>query len=296
MSTTHADLHTPPAHLTRPALALAHALPPKAKPEPNQRWLNQSIAFVLQDKFDDSGWGCAYRSFQTIWSWFRRQHYVATPAPDHREIQRALVAASQRPPSFLGSREWIGALELGSLVEGVLLGGREGSYRVINVASGVDIPSKAREIAAHFDTHVSQCLEDECLGLPVLLGANCLGWAAGLCSELQATGASATSGCAEDDRRPAACWELTLPTVLGQWLQGSPIMIGGGVLAYTLLGIDFNEKTGDCAFLILDPHYTGADDLKKIRGGGAGWLAVSRLCEDARRQAPVAPGTWPCAD
>jgi len=37
-------------------------------------------------------------------------------------------------------------------------------------------------------------------------------------------------------------------------------MIGGGVLAYTLLGVYFNENTGDCAFLILDPHYTGGRD------------------------------------
>ena len=44
-------------------------------------------------------------------------------------------------------------------------------------------------------------------------------------------------------------------------------MIGGGVLAYTLLGVDFNESTGQCAFLILDPHYTGADDLKRVQSG-----------------------------
>lgn len=47
---------------------------------------------------------------------------------------------------------------------------------------------------------------------------------------------------------------------------------GGGVLAYTLLGVDFNERTGDCAFLILDPHYTGGEDLKSVVGGGwVGW-------------------------
>ena len=47
---------------------------------------------------------------------------------------------------------------------------------------------------------------------------------------------------------------------------------GGGVLAYTLLGVDYNEASGDCAFLILDPHYTGTDDLKKIiNGGWCGW-------------------------
>jgi len=40
---------------------------------------------------------------------------------------------------------------------------------------------------------------------------------------------------------------------------------GGGVLAHTILGIDWNESTGDVKFLILDPHYTGADDLRIIQ-------------------------------
>lgn len=47
---------------------------------------------------------------------------------------------------------------------------------------------------------------------------------------------------------------------------GTPIMIGGGVLAYTLLGIAFDESSGAAAFLILDPHYTGAEELKKVQG------------------------------
>ena len=51
---------------------------------------------------------------------------------------------------------------------------------------------------------------------------------------------------------------------------GTPIMMGGGVLAYTLLGIDFNAKTGEAAFLILDPHFTSADDLQRIRAGANG--------------------------
>ena len=39
-------------------------------------------------------------------------------------------------------------------------------------------------------------------------------------------------------------------------------MIGGGQYAYTLLGVDINEKNEEeSKFLILDPHYTGNDDL-----------------------------------
>ena len=63
--------------------------------------------------------------------------------------------------------------------------------------------------------------------------------------------------------------------------QGTPVMIGGGVLAYGLLGIDLGEdpassgipgqQQGEVRFLILDPHYTGADSLPAILKGG--WCA-----------------------
>ncbi|XP_071127363.1 ufm1-specific protease 2-like [Mytilus edulis] len=54
--------------------------------------------------------------------------------------------------------------------------------------------------------------------------------------------------------------------------QGTPIMIGGGVLAHTILGVDCNDVTGDLKFLILDPHFTGAEELKVILDKGwCGW-------------------------
>ena len=37
---------------------------------------------------------------------------------------------------------------------------------------------------------------------------------------------------------------------------------GGGVLAYTLLGVARSDS--GVRFLILDPHYTGADELKTV--------------------------------
>ncbi len=63
---------------------------------------------------------------------------------------------------------------------------------------------------------------------------------------------------------------------------GTPVMIGGGVLAYTLLGIDFNEQTNDIKFLILDPHYGGAEDLKIIKERGwCGWKTADLFKKDA---------------
>jgi hypothetical protein len=163
----------------------------------------------MQDKFDDSGWGCAYRSLQTLCSWFQRQHYTSRAPPGHREIQSTLAALGDKPAEFIGSKQWIGAIELGFVLD-TLLGV---SCKIITVASGDEMPSKGREIAAHFDT------------------------------------------------------------------QGTPIMIGGGVLAYTLLGVDYNAETGDCAFLILDPHFTGADEIGKITSGQ--WVAWKKLGDRA---------------
>ena len=42
------------------------------------------------------------------------------------------------------------------------------------------------------------------------------------------------------------------------------ILLGGGVLAHTILGVCYNELTGDIKFLVLDPHYTGKDDINTI--------------------------------
>jgi len=53
--------------------------------------------------------------------------------------------------------------------------------------------------------------------------------------------------------------------------QGTPVMIGGGELAFTLLAVEFSEQSGETRFLIMDPHYTGADDLEQIRPKWVGW-------------------------
>ena len=50
-------------------------------------------------------------------------------------------------------------------------------------------------------------------------------------------------------------------------------MVGGGVLAHTIIGVSYNpEKESEAQFLVLDPHYTGSDDLKTILSKGwVGW-------------------------
>ncbi|KAG5848317.1 hypothetical protein ANANG_G00097210 [Anguilla anguilla] len=161
-----------------------------------------SYHHYMQDHVDDNGWGCAYRSLQTICSWFQQQGYVEREVPSHREIQQALVDVGDKPASFLGSRQWIGSIEV-QVVLDKLLGV---TSKILFVSQGSDLASKGRELANHFQT------------------------------------------------------------------EGTPIMIGGGVLAHTILGVLWSETTGQIKFLILDPHYTGGEDLQVITDKGwCGW-------------------------
>jgi hypothetical protein len=152
----------------------------------------------MQDKFNDSGWGCAYRSLQTIVSWFRLQGYTDKKVPTHREIQQALVDCGDKEASFVGSTKWIGSNEV-SFVLNELFGI---TSKMMFVSAGSEMSSKGRELISHFQT------------------------------------------------------------------QGTPVMIGGGVLAHTIIGVAFDDKQGDTKFLILDPHFTGEEDLSVIQKKG----------------------------
>lgn len=156
----------------------------------------------MQERFDDNGWGCAYRSCQTIVSWFRFQGYTDLAVPSHREIQTALVDVGDKQKNFIGSKLWIGSIEINNVLNHLL----GVTSKIMFVSKGSDLAMKGRELANHFKE------------------------------------------------------------------QGTPIMIGGGVLAHTILGVCFSEITGDTRFLILDPHYTGEEDLKVIQNKGwCGW-------------------------
>ncbi|XP_058129611.1 ufm1-specific protease 2 [Anopheles ziemanni] len=157
----------------------------------------------LQDDFDDKGWGCAYRSLQTLVSWFNIQGYSANAKiPSHTEIQKCLVRVGDKQPNFVGSRQWIGSTEV-SICLNEFVGI---DSRIQHVASGAELVSLGRELLHHFHQ------------------------------------------------------------------QGTPIMIGGGVLAHTILGVSIDADDGGTKFLILDPHYTGADELGPVLAKGwCGW-------------------------
>lgn len=176
---------------------------------PPPAWLpNATVSLVdgdyayyhyLQQGERDQGWGCAYRSLQTLASWLRLNLLASSTTletePTLTDIQRALVRIGDKPATFVGSREWIGSLEVGYVLD-ELLGV---SFRSLSVPSGSRLPELAPQLAHHF---------------------------------------------AE---------------------SGAPVMIGGGQLAFTLLGVAYDSAAGDCAFLVLDPHYTGKEQLDVIQ-------------------------------
>ncbi|KAH8307421.1 hypothetical protein KR044_011707, partial [Drosophila immigrans] len=166
---------------------------------------NYHYYHYLQQQVQDKGWGCAYRSLQTICSWFLLQGYTERAIPTHREIQEYLHKIDDKPATFVGSSQWIGSTELSMCLQGFL----NVDSKILHVASGSELSTIASELAMHFQT------------------------------------------------------------------QGTPVMIGGGVLAHTIIGVDYCVQTGQAKFLILDPHYTGADELATIQiKGWCGWKGM----------------------
>ena len=62
------------------------------------------------------GWGCAYRSLQTLWSWFLLKDYTNKAVPSHKQIQEALVHVGDKESSFISSKEWIGSFEVSTVL------------------------------------------------------------------------------------------------------------------------------------------------------------------------------------
>ncbi|XP_076665373.1 UFM1 specific peptidase 2 [Andrena cerasifolii] len=166
----------------------------------------------MQDDFDDNGWGCAYRSLQTIISWYRLQGYTEVPVPSHCTIQKCLVDIGDKPSNFINSKQWIGSTEVGFVLESLL----DVSVKVLCASTGEEVSTLATSLLHHFQT------------------------------------------------------------------QGTPVMIGGGVLAHTILGVSYDEISGDTKFLILDPHYTGPEHLPTIiNKGWCGWKTKAFWKKDA---------------
>lgn len=68
------------------------------------------------DGFDDRGWGCGYRTLQTICSWINmsteRGKQKGRHVPSLKEIQTILVEIEDKEIDFIDSTSWIGSFEI----------------------------------------------------------------------------------------------------------------------------------------------------------------------------------------
>ncbi len=65
------------------------------------------------DGQDDRGWGCGYRTLQTLCSWIInvKEEYSTSIVPSLTKIQEILVNLEDKPSSFIKSNQWIGTCE-----------------------------------------------------------------------------------------------------------------------------------------------------------------------------------------
>lgn len=65
------------------------------------------------DGQNDCGWGCGYRTLQTICSWIIDLKKISSTSivPSITKIQEILVELGDKSPSFNKSNQWIGTCE-----------------------------------------------------------------------------------------------------------------------------------------------------------------------------------------
>lgn len=117
------------------------------------------------DGMDDRGWGCGYRTIQTMASWICHNCTLqaknrSRPAPSLLEIQQALVTMEDKPSSFLGSREWIGTFEASLVLDYFY----DVPCKLVHVrGGGAELEQVAvEELHQHFEKH----------GSPVMMGGD----------------------------------------------------------------------------------------------------------------------------
>ena len=134
------------------ALADIHRAPGAPEDAPGAELVRGSYEFYHFgcQGLDDRGWGCAYRSLQTIASWALRAEGgpAGSPpmVPSHREVQEALERCGDKPAGFAGPREWVGSFELGLALD-ALLGVPS---RIPPFNCGSELSSAAAALERHF--------------------------------------------------------------------------------------------------------------------------------------------------
>ncbi|XP_023710680.1 ufm1-specific protease 1 isoform X3 [Cryptotermes secundus] len=110
------------------------------------------------DGMNDKGWGCGYRTLQTICSWIRGTIEHSPAVPSIPAIQQILIHLEDKPSGFMGSHDWIGSFEV-CLVVDHLYGV---SSKIIHVTKGSDLNQHMPSLIEHFNRY----------GSPLMMGGD----------------------------------------------------------------------------------------------------------------------------
>ncbi|CAD5110923.1 DgyrCDS282 [Dimorphilus gyrociliatus] len=110
------------------------------------------------DGFDDRGWGCGYRTLQTLCSWLKFQRDCPELVPPLDGIQESLVDMNDKAPSFIGSKTWIGSIEVAMCVDYFY----DTSCKIVHIKQGSDLKNFLPTIINHFEKY----------GCPIMMGGD----------------------------------------------------------------------------------------------------------------------------
>ena len=114
------------------------------------------------DRVNDAGWGCGYRTLQSMCSWIKAvqdsQGKSTADVPSINQIQHALVTMDDKQESFCGSKEWIGTIEATLVIDHYY----DVACKIIHVPSGAALADHVDTIESHFLTG----------GSPIMMGGD----------------------------------------------------------------------------------------------------------------------------
>lgn len=104
------------------------------------------VYFHYNQDIKDEGYGCAYRSLQTILSWYHLNGRYKGEIPSILEIQQLIAKIEKRDPKFIGSSEWIGSMEISYVLQHLV----GVDCQILNFSSGSEILSYLPALKEHF--------------------------------------------------------------------------------------------------------------------------------------------------
>ncbi|XP_047348617.1 probable Ufm1-specific protease 1 [Vespa velutina] len=110
------------------------------------------------DGFNDRGWGCGYRTLQTICSWIIINKNLQEKVPSIRKIQETLVTLEDKEKPFIGSRDWIGCFEVCLILDNLY----NVNSKIVHIRSGQELSKYLHIIRQHFEE----------FGCPIMMGGD----------------------------------------------------------------------------------------------------------------------------